>query len=1236
MEQHVLPVRPVVGETIPFSKGVPDVFVPEHLREGGVVPVSRVISADREDKVQIPNLGKMVRRVAHTTDQLDGVALVDGVVILTVRPFADVVDTAHPECPTEVLRITQGDVEGMIGTEARSGSNRKRVVVSRTGEGHHLVDDIAVVLEVSVRAPLRAGAVVVPALVVNAVDAEYLQPAVFNVARKNVNQATIFPVEKPAHRGRENYDARAVMTKGQQLHISTETGAVPLMILSIHTFTSSVSALEKDALSYGDARTNRADCSMGDIMPQLKTTIISLVKSRTSTVKTFKSVIACVISDAKNRRRYSAPPLVTYLASLISLRKKPGIFLLTSLLLSVGGTAYGQESLFDTIYDAGAQALLDRHYAEAEKKLKAALRESESFQAGDVRLQRALKALAETYDEERKFSLSEPLYRRILEGDEKSGAAGSLNLAADNTKLASNLQSQGRYEDSIPLFLKAVELFRSAEKSSVATENGKESLTWPGETESVALLQLSSAYSELGKSADAEKYLREALSVSEATRDPLSIGRSLDALGRNYISQGRYEEAEAVLNRSIKEKKVVNEAAVRRLETSTSLLLFARLFDAQGKIEDALAMIETAYQMRKSSLPENDPRVYEPMLLRASIYRDLNCYKEAVEELEKGRELVEKAFGDESPRYAEFLRDLSADLVSSSQYAKAEPLLRKALAIDESTFGKESGEVSLDLNALGMFYIYQGKYAEAEPVYKRSLAITEKRFGPEHNDTAAALNNLAWLYVNQRKFADARPLIERGLAIRKKVLGDEHPVYARNLHNLANVALEERKFEEAQQLLEKVLKIQKAVLGTKHQDTIATMRDLAELFHQNKKYSEAEDLYRAVLKYDEVSDDADRALVAADLENISRSLIEQSRGDEAKVFIDKAREIKAQLPGFNDGSEGHAISLGALKHDANAPLKAVADKWALVVGISNFKDPSINLRFAAKDAVDFRNYLIFEANFKPDHVKLLTDQNASRDNIVAHLGDKWLRRVSRPDDLVVVYVSSHGTSARKEIGDANFIVAYETNMSNAVLSGIPMQFFTTGIKDLIDCERVVIIMDVCHGGALRQKSIESVIAESRPGSAKQSAEIAAAEKAKLEKLHPGSKALVRNPNMTIGTIGSGEGLKIGSGQIILASSESDQVSWESKTYANGVFTRQLIESLRTKGENTSIQQAYRLMRGRVEQEVLRTRAEIQTPVMVQNSWHGGDVFLSVKPAAPRAVDGAQHSSLPAKTGAKSK
>lgn len=863
--------------------------------------------------------------------------------------------------------------------------------------------------------------------------------------------------------------------------------------------------------------------------------------------------------------------------------------LLITMMLSNPGPGFAQESLFDAMYESGTEAFLQRRYSEAEKKLKAALREAEQFPSDDARLRKSLKTLAELYDEEKKFDQSEPLYRRLIENDQNAGQAGQCTLAGGYSRLASNLQSQAKHNDAIAAYLKANELYLqagSAEKES----------QWPDENRVVTLIKLASACSELGKTADCQKYLREAVSVAQASKDPLNTGKALDELGRHYTTAGRFEEAEVVLGKAASVKNDLQNISMRRLEKANTMMHSSRLFHAQGRIKEALDMVALAYKIRQDYLQENDPRVYEPLVERASIYRDLNCYKEAIAELEKGRALVEKSFGDESPRYAEFLRLLAADYVSVSQYAKADPLLRKALSIDETASGKQSTEVCADLNAIGMYYIYQGKYEDAEPIYRRALAITESKFGSGHVDVAAALNNLAWLYVNQRKFAEARPLIERGLAIREKALGTEHPVVARNLHNLANLAIAEKKFDEAQKLLERTVKIQKSVLGAEHQDTVAAMRDLADLFKGGKKYAEAEDNYKAILKADEKVNDTDSSIIAADLDNLARVLIEQSRGDEAKPFIERARKIKAKLPGYNESGSTHAISIGTLKGQ-NAVSKAVADKWALVVGISNFKDPAINLKFAAKDAMDFRNYLIFEANFKPDHVKLLVDQHATRDNIVGHLGDKWLGKVAKNDDLVVIYVSSHGTSARKEVGDANFIVAYETNLSNAVLSGIPMQFFTTGVKDLVNCQRVVIIMDVCHGGALRQTSVASAIV-ARPH----------------QNVEPGSKAIMRQPDL--GVTGGG-GLAVGSGQIVVASSEADQVSWESKSYPNGVFTRQLIEAMRMKGENTSLQEAYKVMRGKVEQEVLRARAEIQTPIMVTNAWQGGDVVIAVKPAHPR-------------------
>ncbi|MBX9669937.1 MAG: tetratricopeptide repeat protein [Candidatus Obscuribacterales bacterium] len=870
------------------------------------------------------------------------------------------------------------------------------------------------------------------------------------------------------------------------------------------------------------------------------------------------------------------------------------VILLVVLLLGVY-PADAEDSLFSSMFDAGSTALREGRFAEAIKKLKSALKEAEFLPLGDSRLRNTLKALAQGYEAEKKYDLAEPLLRRVIEIDTKSGDRSS-DVVSSASALALNLRNQSRFKESIATYLSVL---GSEEKPDAAL----------GEDARITLLiNLAGVYSDMSDYKQGERNLRNALNLAEKSRtDTVLLARALEALALLYDRLGRYDEASSLLARALKvDQRVEPDGGI---ETSGALLSMGRFLREQGKTDEALDYINRSVKMRKKILGDQHANVIESALELARLYEDVNAYKDAASELEGLRPILEQTVGDESPRYAEFLRQLASDYMNCSQYGRAEPLLRRSLSIDEASFGKDGAELALDLNALGMFYVFQGQYADAEPLYRRALSITERKSGLEHPDVAACLNNLAWLYDNQRKFSEARPLIEKGLAIREKALGKDHPVVARNLHNLAKVCIEEDKLDEAQRLLEQALKIQKDALGANHPDTIATMSDLADLMQKSKRFAEAEELYKKLLAFDEVAEGKGSATVAADLELIAHALVEQDRADEAKTFIARAKTIKATLPGsVRDDHQSHGLAIASLQ-TIKVPPRIVADKWALVVGISNFKDSTINLQYAAKDAMDFRNYLIFEANFRPDHVKLLLDQNATRDNIVGHLGEKWLKKVARNEDLVVIYVSSHGTSARKEIGDANFIVAYETNLSNAVLSGIPMQWFTTGIKDMINCQRVVIIMDVCHGGALRSPSTK--LSETHTQAA----------------AGPGSKTLIRHPDLS-----PRSGLNIGSGQIVLASSESDQVSWESKSYPNGVFTRQLIEALRTKGEATPLMSAFKQMRNKVEQEVLRSRSEIQTPIMVATDWHGGDIMLGVKPQAPRLVEtkGGPSSVLPTK------
>lgn len=256
--------------------------------------------------------------------------------------------------------------------------------------------------------------------------------------------------------------------------------------------------------------------------------------------------------------------------------------------------------------------------------------------------------------------------------------------------------------------------------------------------------------------------------------------------------------------------------------------------------------------------------------------------------------------------------------------------------------------------------------------------------------------------------------------------------------------------------------------------------------------------------------------------------------------------------------------------------RPVRDKWALIVGISNFQDSKLNLKYPAKDAKDFNDYLLKEGHFAADHVKLLTNEQATRANILSELGDKWLPRVANPDDLVVIYISSHGSASDMDIGGVNYLLAYDSQVDSLYASGLPMQDLTRIIKGRVHSDRVVLVLDACHSGAA----------------------------------DPGAKGLFRQGNVDISEVAQG------TGQLVISSSQPSQVSWESKHYQNSVFTRCLIESLKSKGDATTLGEAFSSMKDKVQQEVLTERGVLQTPVL-KSRWKGNDLRLAAPPVTPR-------------------
>ncbi|MDX2106767.1 MAG: caspase family protein, partial [Candidatus Melainabacteria bacterium] len=257
----------------------------------------------------------------------------------------------------------------------------------------------------------------------------------------------------------------------------------------------------------------------------------------------------------------------------------------------------------------------------------------------------------------------------------------------------------------------------------------------------------------------------------------------------------------------------------------------------------------------------------------------------------------------------------------------------------------------------------------------------------------------------------------------------------------------------------------------------------------------------------------------------------------------------------------------------NTPIK---DKWALVIGISKFANPKYNLKYAAKDAQDFYNYLVTEGNFQKDHVLLLLDEKATRRNIMDAFGDTFLPAVCREDDLVTIYISTHGTPANKDHGKRNYIVAFDTEVESLYGTGVDMDELYRRIKEGVKSDRALIIMDTCYSGA-------GV---------------------------PGARGLDEYDNFDAAALAQG------SGHLVMTSSSPSERSWESKVTSNGVFTKYLIQNLRlTKG---NVKTAFEKLKQDVGWEVQNAFNQPQHP-QIGGEWAGKDLILNAIPVEARPI-----------------
>ena len=319
-----------------------------------------------------------------------------------------------------------------------------------------------------------------------------------------------------------------------------------------------------------------------------------------------------------------------------------------------------------------------------------------------------------------------------------------------------------------------------------------------------------------------------------------------------------------------------------------------------------------------------------------------------------------------------------------------------------------------------------------------------------------------------------------------------------------------------------------------------------------------------------------------------RSVVETKLGHAptAEYAMRRAR----MFPSDAMSESANPFVLSTTKKGSVGPIR---EKYALVIGVGRFSDTKIpTLRYPAADAQAFGDLLTGHAlGFKPENVRVVRDEGANLRNIKEGLN--WLARSAQPEDLVVVYVASHGSGRSDDVAGASYVMAHDTDVGafektdSLFATALPMVELANVVATRVRAQRTAVFLDTCYSGAAAGAGSKLVA----PG-------IAAASVSKQTLDH----------------------LSQGAGRVIFAASRTDQRSQESDELKHGYFTYYLLEALR---EHPQMQLSQ--IFGYVEQHVsAKVEADYkiyglhQNPVMNRSS-DDSDFALGLQPGASVAA-----------------
>jgi len=486
------------------------------------------------------------------------------------------------------------------------------------------------------------------------------------------------------------------------------------------------------------------------------------------------------------------------------------------------------------------------------------------------------------------------------------------------------------------------------------------------EVEASLRLTIGKTYEQLTLYPEAQPHLERALELRRKLFGREDV-RTIDALAelaglnnsREKIPEAvrLYEEVVALLRRV---------SGAESPETLRNMDALAGAYGNLGHLNDdkvfidrARAMEREIYDVRRRSLPPEDPDRLRSALEITRILRDDRKYDEALPGVQEGLAIARKAFGPDHPHALVWEGDLAGLYAGLKRYAEAEKVLERILAVQRHIYPPGHNAVLRTLMNTAELYFIERKDDKAEAMWREAAESGRQRFGLSNTLTILAYGRLASLYGIQNHWEKAEPLYAELLEpVRVKYDGKSD--YTFIIQQLGISRFNQGKYQEAEANFRTAVETGRSVFGPEGPYTLGLTIWLSNTLRMQSRLKEAEILAEALAamrrKY---KDDVPDRLTAED--SMARLYREEGRFSEAeplaaevlavrrrsgdKVPIVRALDLLATIS-WQEGkfAEGEALaresvdSYRAQKLDTWVLYQAKALLGASLAGLRRFEE----------------------------------------------------------------------------------------------------------------------------------------------------------------------------------------------------------------------------------------------------------------------------------------------------------